>query len=284
MQLSMHFGLSFLAAYLSPGAYGVAEPVLIDLVLENLEGGTNGSAVIAIHQSWAPLGAARFLELVDRGFYDGHSFFRAVPHFVVQWGLHPDPQQIVRAHSFAPSILDDPLLPSVRNTRGKLTFAAAGPNTRDVQCFINLVDNPHLDSPSYSFAPFGEVISGMDSISSIYTGYGESVDQQGIHQRGDPFLRQAYPQLSRIKHMRKQAQPTAAPPTQQTKLPALAMEQAHTGQELLQQSMEEGGVGPAMGPGTVAACASAAAVLGLLVALHVCRRTDPVGGAQSKDT
>lgn len=198
-------------------------PVLVELALDNLAGGGNGTVVIAVRGEWAPLGAARFLELVDRGFYDGHRFFRAVPRFVAQWGLHPDPQEIERSSQYAPAIEDDPLMPGVGNSRGRVTFAAAGPGTRTVQAFVNLADNPHLDSPEYSFAPFGEVVSGMESVDRIFAGYGESVDQSVFHTEGDASAAALYPLLSRISAARRApelAQPRPAAEAPQRPAPA----------------------------------------------------------------
>ena len=61
------------------------------------------------------------------------------------------------------------------NTRGTVTFAMAGPNTRTTQIFFNKVNNSRLDKEN--FAPFGEVISGMDVIDRIYAGYKETPNQ-----------------------------------------------------------------------------------------------------------
>jgi len=184
-------------------------PVEVDMILDNLLDGSNGSARLIVHPEWAPLGAARFLELVDEGFFNGQRFFRAVPGFVAQWGLHPDPQENARWRGIATPIQDDTR--RMPNTKGRVVFAAAGPNSRTSQCFINLVDSPHLDAPAYSFAPFAEVIEGMENVLRIYTGYGETVDQSKIHTEGDAYLVAQYPKLSRIVAMRRHSRDIVAP-------------------------------------------------------------------------
>src|SRR5262245_55315231 len=51
---------------------------------------TKGDFVIAVHRAWAPLGADRFYNLVRSGYYDGVRFFRVIPGFMAQFGLHAD--------------------------------------------------------------------------------------------------------------------------------------------------------------------------------------------------
>src|SRR5437867_12735216 len=51
---------------------------------------TKGDFVIAVHRAWAPLGADRFYNLVRSGYYDGLRFFRVIPGFMAQFGLHAD--------------------------------------------------------------------------------------------------------------------------------------------------------------------------------------------------
>ena len=53
---------------------------------------TKGNFVVEVHPDWAPVGAARFRELVAVGFYDECRFFRVIPGFMVQWGMNGDPQ------------------------------------------------------------------------------------------------------------------------------------------------------------------------------------------------
>lgn len=68
------------------------------------------------------------------------------------------------------TISDDPVVRS--NTRGTLSFAMTGqPNSRSAQVFINFGDNANLDE--LGFAPFAEVVEGMDVVDQIYSGYGE---------------------------------------------------------------------------------------------------------------
>ncbi len=106
----------------------------------------------------APLGVDRFYNLVKYGFYNGCSFFRVVPGFVVQFGLTGTPA--VNAAWEPAKIADDPVQGS--NVRGTVSFATAGPGTRTTQLFINFGNNVQLDT--MGFAPFGKVTEGMDVV------------------------------------------------------------------------------------------------------------------------
>jgi peptidyl-prolyl cis-trans isomerase A (cyclophilin A) len=160
---------------------------------------TKGDFIIEIHRAWAPLGADRFYNLVRFGFYNGASFFRMLPGFVVQFGLSPNPR-IARAWSHA-AIKDDPVAQG--NSLGTVTFAMAGPNTRTTQVFINLADNARLDQ--MGFAPIGKVTEGMSVVRSFYSGYGEGAprgngpDQDLIEKEGKSYLVKNFPKLDRIK-------------------------------------------------------------------------------------
>ena len=80
---------------------------------------------------------------------------------MAQFGINPDPK--VSAVWRTQNIMDDPVKQS--NKRGFVTFAKTGaPNTRSTQLFINYEDNSRLDPQG--FAPFGEVIEGMESSTS----------------------------------------------------------------------------------------------------------------------
>jgi len=165
---------------------------------------SQGAFVLAVHPEWAPLGAARFLELVDSGYYDGARFHRVVPDFIVQWGLAGDPALTARWKNAY--IEDDPVVSS--NTRGRIAFAFTDPGTRATQVYINLIDNVRLDSAG--FAPFGEVVEGMDVVDQLYSGYGETSggglrrgDQSRIVAEGNAYLDAEFPLLDRILTARR---------------------------------------------------------------------------------
>jgi peptidyl-prolyl cis-trans isomerase A (cyclophilin A) len=157
---------------------------------------TKGVFVVEVHREWSPNGADRFYNLVKHGYFDGVKFFRAVPNFVVQWGIHGDPA--IANKWLQANIPDDAVKES--NKRGFVTYAkSTAPNSRSVQLFINLVDNSRLDG--MGFAPFGKVTEGMEIVDTLYNGYGEGLTKlQGrIAEEGNAFLEKNYPQLDAIK-------------------------------------------------------------------------------------
>jgi len=154
---------------------------------------TKGDFVVRVTRAWAPLGADRFYNLVQHGFFTDAAFFRLVPGFIVQFGLSADPA--VNKVWRSANIKDDPVTQS--NRPGTLTFATAGPNTRTTQLFINYGNNASLDSQG--FAPFGKVTSGMDVVQKLYSGYGERPDQGAITMQGKAYIDKNYPQLDSIK-------------------------------------------------------------------------------------
>jgi peptidyl-prolyl cis-trans isomerase A (cyclophilin A) len=157
---------------------------------------TKGTFVVEVHRDWSPNGADRFYNLVKNGFFDGVKFFRVVPGFVVQWGIHGDPS--IASKWLKATIPDDPVKQS--NKRGFITYAKSGaPNSRSVQLFINLADNARLDG--MGFAPFGQITEGMDVVDKLYGDYGEGLTKlQGrIAEEGNAFLDKNYPNLDTIK-------------------------------------------------------------------------------------
>ncbi|HVU07590.1 MAG TPA: peptidylprolyl isomerase [Verrucomicrobiae bacterium] len=161
---------------------------------------TKGKFVIEITRALSPNGADRFYNLVRSGYFTGVEFFRVVPGFMCQFGVHGDPA--ISAKWRGANIPDDPVKGS--NTRGTITFATAGPNTRTTQLFINFADNTSLDGQGFS--PFGKVIEGMDVVDKINGEYGDAPEfgghgpEQGqIQMEGNAYLKKDFPKLDYIK-------------------------------------------------------------------------------------
>jgi peptidyl-prolyl cis-trans isomerase A (cyclophilin A) len=153
-----------------------------------------GQIVILVHRDWAPLAADRFFNLVSNGFYDDVRFFRVVPNFMVQFGMHGNPA-VNKAWSSVP-MQDEPTKQT--NKKGYITFARTGaPNSRGTQVFINYKDNAFLDKQG--FAPFGEVTKGLDVAEKINASYGEKPDQSQITASGNAYLTKEFPKLDYIK-------------------------------------------------------------------------------------
>jgi peptidyl-prolyl cis-trans isomerase A (cyclophilin A) len=160
---------------------------------------SKGPFVIEVHRDWAPLGADRFYNLVKNGFYDDARFFRVMAGFMAQFGVNGDPR--VSAAWREARIKDDP--PRISNKRSFITFATAGPNTRTTQVFISFGDNSNLDRQG--FTPFGQVVSGMNVVDSLYSGYGDSAprglgpDQGKLQAEGNAYLTSQFGNLDYIK-------------------------------------------------------------------------------------
>ena len=158
-----------------------------------------GTFVIEVHRDWAPLGADRFYELVKNGYFDGVRFFRVISGFMAQFGVSGDPA--VAAKWRDRRIADDPVKKS--NTRGMVTYATAGPGTRTTQLFINYRDNSMLDAQG--FAPFGQVVEGMEVVDKLYAAYGDGpprgrgVDQGRLQAEGNAYLEREFPKLDYVK-------------------------------------------------------------------------------------
>jgi peptidyl-prolyl cis-trans isomerase A (cyclophilin A) len=113
---------------------------------------TKGSITIEVIPSWAPLGAERFLELIDDSFFTNIALFRSVPKFLAQFGISDNP---VKKHWHRQAIRDDPSL-NLGIHKGYVSFAGGGPNTRSTQIFIAFEDLDFLGKEPWE-TPFGRV-------------------------------------------------------------------------------------------------------------------------------
>ena len=160
---------------------------------------TKGPIVIEVHRDWAPHGADRFYELVTSGYYDDSRFFRVVKGQWAQFGINGDPRIATRWRTM--TIPDDPNKASV--VRGRVAFAFKDPNGRTTQVYISLRDNTAQDTQG--FAPFGEVVEGMDVADALNSEYGENAGggirggrQQPLFDGGNAYLDREYPRLDRL--------------------------------------------------------------------------------------
>jgi peptidyl-prolyl cis-trans isomerase A (cyclophilin A) len=172
---------------------------------------SRGRFDVMARKSWAPIGVDRLYTLVRARYYDDARFFRVVKDFVAQFGLAADPK--LTAAWKLRCIADEPVKHT--NARGTIAYARGGPGTRSVQLFVNLKDNPKLDSLNgLGFPPIAEVVSGMAVVDSLYSGYGEAAPRSGsqpgregpaqdsIAKQGNPYLVSGWPKLDYIKTAR----------------------------------------------------------------------------------
>ncbi len=123
---------------------------------------TEGRGVVELELlgDQAPLTVANFLELVDRGFFDGGEWHRVIPNFVVQDGAGGP-----GAGRSGPPIRDE--FNPVRYAGPVLGMALSGPDTGTSQWFINLSPQPHLDG---GYTVFGRVVGGLAPLTLILQG------------------------------------------------------------------------------------------------------------------
>ncbi|QSX38234.1 peptidylprolyl isomerase [Shewanella sedimentimangrovi] len=125
-----------------------------------------GDIELAIDMTNTPLSGKNFKQYVDKGFYNGTLFHRAVNNFVIQGGGFTTGLQA--------KATDSPIKNEARvgfsNDRGTLAMArTSAPDSATSQFFINVLDNPQLDysASNYGYAVFGKVISGMEVVDQI---------------------------------------------------------------------------------------------------------------------
>ncbi len=131
-----------------------------------------GSFKVELFEDKAPVTAKNFIDLVNKGFYNGLTFHRIIPNFMIQCGCPDGIGTGGPGYTIKDEFHDD-----LSNIRGTLSMANRGPNTGGSQFFINLTDNTYLDHnkpPTSSKHPvFGKVVQGMDvvyTISKVQTG------------------------------------------------------------------------------------------------------------------
>src|SRR5881397_1458200 len=118
-----------------------------------------GPVTVELHDEAAPKTVANFRTLASDGFYDGLTFHRVIPDFMIQGGCPEGTGTGGPGYTFEDEINDNKVV------RGALAMANAGPNTNGSQFFIVTGDAaPWLDG---KHTVFGKVTAGMDAVDSI---------------------------------------------------------------------------------------------------------------------
>ena len=123
---------------------------------------SRGLIKVELFADKAPLTVANFVNLAQRGFYDGLNFHRVIADFMIQGGCPEGSGRGGPGYRF-----EDETNNGVRHERGVLSMANAGPNTNGSQFFITHVATPWLDG---KHTVFGKVLEGLDVVDAVQQG------------------------------------------------------------------------------------------------------------------
>ena len=126
----------------------------------------NGKDIkIELYPQIAPITVENFISLVKDGFYDGLTFHRVIPGFMIQGGCPDGTGMGGPGHTIKGEFLSNGVENTLRHTRGVLSMARANnPDSAGSQFFIMHADAPHLDG---QYAAFGKVVEGMEAVDEI---------------------------------------------------------------------------------------------------------------------
>mmetsp|Transcript_10364 Transcript_10364/g.19626 ORF Transcript_10364/g.19626 Transcript_10364/m.19626 type:complete len:207 (+) Transcript_10364:41-661(+) len=168
-----------------------------------------GDIEITLRPDWSPSGAARFAELVDDNFFENMLLYRALDGFLIQTGVAAKPE--MNAKWSGKVLEDEPKKFQVGEWQaGMLSYAGAGPNSRDHHFFFTLSEegthiNPHLGGEFHE-VPFAEIVVGLDNLKKVFFGYGDDpLDlQQTLQAEGNRVMLDKFPKLDRIHFCARQ--------------------------------------------------------------------------------
>ena len=126
----------------------------------------NGKEIkIELYPQIAPITVENFISLVKDGFYDGLTFHRVIPGFMIQGGCPDGTGMGGPGHTIKGEFLSNGVDNTHMHTRGVLSMARANnPDSAGSQFFIMHADAPHLDG---QYAAFGKVVEGMEAVDEI---------------------------------------------------------------------------------------------------------------------
>ena len=126
----------------------------------------NGKTIkLELDASAAPITVENFEKLVREGFYDGLTFHRIIPGFMIQGGCPQGTGMGGPGYGIKGEFASNGVNNPIRHTRGVISMARSSmPNSAGSQFFIMHADAPHLDG---DYAAFGHVVEGMDVVDEI---------------------------------------------------------------------------------------------------------------------
>jgi cyclophilin family peptidyl-prolyl cis-trans isomerase len=161
---------------------------------------TQGDFTIEVIREWSPAGADRLYQLLKSGFYNNNGLFRVQTGYVIQFGIGDN--RTLNEFWDKRILPDEPRV--VMNSKGTISYARDGINSRTVQLFINLKDNVKLDTVNYNgvrgFTPVAKIISGYETVEKFYAGYGfePANHQDSIMVSGNAYLKKKFPKVDYI--------------------------------------------------------------------------------------
>ena len=130
---------------------------MIEITMEN-----GGTIRIELDKTAAPITVENFEKLAAKGFYDGLTFHRVIPGFMIQGGCPQGTGMGGPGYTIQGEFASNGVANPIRHTRGVISMARAqDPNSAGSQFFIMHADAPHLDG---DYAAFGHVVEGMEVV------------------------------------------------------------------------------------------------------------------------
>ncbi|MEO7814483.1 MAG: peptidylprolyl isomerase [Sphingomicrobium sp.] len=152
-----------LAQSAAPAPAAAAKADLVRVAIET----EKGRIVVALDRAHAPLTTANFLAYVDKGYLNGQPFYRSMPlqtGGLIQGGSRDGAKQL------PPIGIETTMITGLKNKAGAIVMANAGGKTTRSDFFILTADVPYFDATATTtgFAPFGQVVEGMDVVQAIF--------------------------------------------------------------------------------------------------------------------
>ncbi len=142
---------------------------MVRITMEN-----GGIIELELDPTSAPITCENFEKLVKDGFYDGLTFHRIIPGFMIQGGCPLGTGTGGPGHNIKGEFAGNGVKNLIRHTRGVISMARSGhPDSAGSQFFIMHKDAPHLDG---QYAAFGKVVTGLDvvdEIAAVPTSFGD---------------------------------------------------------------------------------------------------------------